>query len=69
MESTDLRIFIGWFTKQGGKGLQFQPDTAIHSKQTTLYPYFEEQDKGFYVLPVGDQIFTGSAIKPTVRVF
>ena len=23
----------------------------------------------FYVLPVGDQIFTGSAIKPTVRVF
>lgn len=69
MEGTDRRIFIGWFTKPDGKGLQFQPDTAIHSKQTTLYPYFEEQDKGFYVLPVGDQVFTGSAIKPTVRVF
>lgn len=62
-------IFIGWYTGPDGTGRRFDETTIIYSKDTTLYPYYEEQGKGFYVLPVGDQTYTGSAVKPVVSVY
>lgn len=66
---TDDDIFIGWYTGIGGTGSRFDESTVIHCQETVLYPHFEEQGKGFYILPVGDQIYTGNVIKPEVRVF
>ena len=63
------RIFIGWYTGENGTGSRFDETTAVHGRNVTLYPYYEEQGKGFYVLPVGDQTYTGSAIKPVVQVY
>lgn len=63
------RIFIGWYTGENGTGSRFDETTAVCRKDIRLYPYYEEQGKGFYVLPVGDQTYTGSAIKPVVQVY
>ncbi len=62
-------IFIGWYTGENGSGSRFDGTTAVHGKNIVLYPYYAEQGKGFYVLPPGDQTYTGSAIKPAVQVF
>ncbi|MBD5505001.1 MAG: hypothetical protein HDR09_15045 [Lachnospiraceae bacterium] len=62
-------IFIGWYTGEKGTGRRFDETTAVYSKDIVLYPYYEEQGKGFYVLPIGDQTYTGSAIKPAVQVY
>lgn len=66
---TEGSLFIGWYTKPDGMGSRFDVGTAIYQKDTVLYPYYEEQGKGFYVLPVGDQVYTGGAIKPAVWVY
>ena len=29
----------------------------------------KNQGKGFYVIPVGDQTYTGAAIKPAIQVY
>lgn len=63
------RIFIGWYTGENGTGSRFDEATAVYSRNVTLYPHYEDQGKGFYVLPVGDQTYTGSAIKPAVQVY
>ena len=62
-------IFIGWYTGENGTGRRFDETTAVYSKDIVLYPYYEEQGKGFYVLPIGDQTYTGSAVKPVVQVY
>ena len=62
-------IFIGWYTGENGTGSRFDETTTIYGRNTTLYPYYEEQGKGFYILPIGDQTYTGSAIKPVVQVY
>lgn len=61
--------FLGWYTDKGGKGRHFDTDTPVTDENLILYPYFMEQGKGFYVVPVGDYIYTGAAIKPTVKVY
>lgn len=66
--STD-RIFIGWYTGEDGTGRWFDETTAVYGRHTTLYPCYEEQGRGFYVLPIGDQTYTGSAVKPVVQVY
>ena len=66
---TEDDIFIGWYTGAGGSGSRFDTNTVIHRQETVLYPHYEEQGKGFYILPVGDQTYTGNVIKPEVRVF
>ncbi len=65
------RIFRGWYTKADGFGSLFTADTLVYAKETHIYPHYQEigTGKGFYVIPVGDQTYTGSAIKPKVRVF
>ncbi|MCH5255232.1 MAG: Ig-like domain-containing protein [Lachnospiraceae bacterium] len=69
LADTSDKVFIGWYTGPNGTGSRFDTNTLIHQKETVLYPYFEELGKGFYVIPIGDQVFTGSAIKPTVQVY
>lgn len=62
-------LFIGWYTGENGTGARFDAATVVYGQETVVYPYYEEQGKGFYVLPVGDQVYTGSAVKPAVQVF
>lgn len=62
-------LFIGWYTQKNGQGTRFNADSIIYDNNLVLYPYFEQQGKGFYVIPVGDQIYTGTAIKPQVHVY
>lgn len=62
-------IFIGWYTGIDGTGSRFDYGTQIHQKETILYPCIKKAGSGFYVIPVGDQTYTGSAIKPEVLVY
>ena len=62
-------VFIGWYTGQDGTGSRFDENTPVHKKSVTLYPYYVKRGEGFYVLPIGDQIYTGSAIKPKLQVY
>lgn len=65
----EKRVFSGWYTKPDGQGVQCEESVTVYQEEVTLYPYFEEQGKGFYVVPVGDQVYTGSAIKPEIKVY
>lgn len=62
-------MFIGWYTGANGTGRLFDETTAVYQEKLILYPYYEEQGKGFYVVPVGDQTYTGSNIKPVIQVY
>ena len=66
---SDDELFIGWFTGKDGTGVWFDSTTVLFAKETVVYPYYEKQGKGFYVLPISDQVYTGNAIKPEVQVF
>lgn len=61
--------FIGWYTGADGTGSRFDETSRIHEKELLLYPYYAKLHEGFYVLPVGNQVYTGNAIKPKVQVF
>lgn len=67
--SGDEDLFIGWFTGKNGTGIRFDSTTVPSAEETIVYPYYEKQGKGFYVLPISDCIYTGSAIKPEIEVF
>lgn len=69
ISGTGEELFIGWFTGKDGTGILIDETTIFSEKENTLYPYFEKQGKGFYVLPISDQTYTGSAIKPEAEVF
>lgn len=62
-------IFRGWYTKAEGQGSVFSENTPVYAQETHVYPHYQKVGGGFYVIPVGDQIYTGSAIKPKVQVF
>lgn len=68
-EPMEDSIFIGWYTGENGTGSRFDETTVIYRQNITVYPYYEEQGHGFYVLPVGDQTYTGTAVKPVVQVY
>lgn len=61
--------FVGWYTGKGGTGSRFDENTRVYEKKITLYPHYVKLGEGFYVLPIGDQIYTGSAIKPRLQVY
>lgn len=71
MENTAGKIFRGWYTEKGGQGSIFTETQPVYAEETHVYPHYQEigAETGFYVIPVGDQIYTGSAIKPKVQVF
>ncbi len=62
-------VFIGWYTGENGTGSRFDENTPVHEKNMTLYPYYVKRGEGFYILPVGDQTYTGSVIKPKLQVY
>ena len=66
---SDDELFVGWFTDKDGKGILFNSAAILSAEETIVYPYCEKQGKGFYVLPISDYVYTGSAIKPEVQVF
>lgn len=65
------KIFRGWYTEADGQGSVFAADQSVYVTQTHVYPHYQAigAEKGFYVVPVGSQTYTGGAIKPKVRVF
>lgn len=65
------KIFRGWYTRAGGQGSAFTADQPVYAEETHVYPHYQQigAGKGFYVIPVGDQTYTGSAVRPKVRVF
>lgn len=64
--------FIGWYTKSDGAGERYMPETQIMS-DTVLYAFWKEKEGEksgkFWVVPIGDQKYTGKAIKPAVQVY
>ena len=65
------KIFRGWYTEKDGQGRAFTESQPVYAQETHVYPHYQEigAEKGSYVVPVGNQTYTGSAIKPKVRVF
>lgn len=69
LADTEGFTFEGWYTQAEGKGSLCDTAVRVYEEEMILYPYFEETGKGFYVVPVGDQTYTGSAIKPAIQVY
>lgn len=69
INNTAASVFVGWYTGVDGTGSRFDYGTQIYQRETILYPCFKQQGKGFYVVPIGDQTYTGSAIKPEILVY
>ncbi len=65
------KIFRGWYTEADGQGSVFTAEQSVYAAQTHVYPHYQAigTEKGFYVVPVGSQTYTGGVIKPKVRVF
>lgn len=61
-------IFSGWYTKENGQGIRCTEETEI-TGDMKIYPCFISTDQDFFVKPVGDQIYTGAALKPVVTVY
>lgn len=63
-------IFLGWYT-QAVDGEKLEDSTIVVQKSVTLYAHWGEVESanGFWVTSVSDQIYTGNAIKPKVRVY
>lgn len=65
------KIFRGWYTGADGQGSVFTESQPVYAQETHVYPHYQQigAEKGFYVIPVGDQTYTGSAVKPKVHVY
>lgn len=61
-------VFSGWYTRKDGKGIRCTEETVIR-EDMNLYPYWISTEQDFFVKAVGDQIYTGAAIKPEVFVY
>lgn len=64
--------FVGWYTKPDGAGERYTSETQIMS-DIVLYAFWKEKEEEksgkFWVVPIGDQKYTGKAIKPVVKVY
>ena len=62
-------VFCGWFSQPGGAGLRLWPDYRITSPMG-MYPCYKTVPaSGLKIMPVGDYVFTGEAIRPPVDVY
>ena len=71
MQNAAGKIFRGWYTGKDGQGSIFTESRPVYAEETHVYPHYQEigTDKGFYVVPIGDQTYTGGAVKPKLQVF
>lgn len=67
-EEKDGYRFVGWFENPDGSGLRYDELTVVY-KDMEFYGVYVQEGEGFYVAPVGDMLYTGSAIKPAVNVY
>lgn len=68
MPETEGKTFLGWYTEKDGGGIRVTQETVVYD-HLTVYAYYEDNTQGFYVKPIGDVVYTGSAIKPQVEVY
>ena len=61
-------VFSGWYTEPGGAGRLCGESTVVYGSMD-IYPYFISTRQDFFVKNVGDQVYTGQAIKPEVEVY
>ena len=61
-------IFAGWYTEVNGEGELVTSDT-IFTDQWKLYAYWIAIEEGMWTAPVGNQTYTGKAIKPEIKVY
>lgn len=61
--------FAGWYTGENGGGAAVDENTMFHGESVKLYPCYVAYGDGFYALPIGEQTYTGAAIKPKVKVY
>ncbi|MCM1112450.1 MAG: Ig-like domain-containing protein [Muribaculum sp.] len=61
-------LFVGWYTQPDGQGEHVTQDTIL-TDQRVLYACWRQVKEGFWVQPVGDQMYTGKALKPEVFVY
>lgn len=61
-------MFGGWYTKANGQGIRIYANTII-TFQKKLYAYWVDCSDGLYVEPIGEQIYTGNALKPHANVY
>lgn len=66
--SAEGKHFAGWFTEENGQGNRLDSTTIIMGDQA-FYAYFVESAEDFVVAPIGEQIYTGKALKPEIRVY
>ena len=62
------KTFLGWYTQKDGQGTRVTTETVVYD-HLTVYAYYEDNTQGFFVKPIGDMVYTGSAIKPQVEVY
>lgn len=67
-------IFMGWYTGKNRSGIKVSENTKVTRYQLgesfVLYAGYKETVEGeFTILPVSDQTFTGTALKPQVIVY
>ncbi len=61
-------IFMGWYQNADGSGRLYDENTIMTGDETA-YAYFAKISGSFLVKPIGDQTYTGSALKPEVKVY
>ena len=64
-------FFAGWYTGKNGTGNRVTEKTVLYDDMK-LYPHFMEiskEQKQFYVAPIGSVTYTGTYLKPEVKVY
>ncbi len=69
LKLSEDEVFFDFYTEANGKGSKLDESFAFEQEITKFYPYIEENDKEFYVKPLGDYVYTGSAVKPEPFVY
>lgn len=68
IEEKEDAVFSGWYTKINGEGSKVTEETKVYGS-LNVYAHYISTNQSFFVKAVGDQTYTGSAIKPEVEVY
>lgn len=66
----DGYVFLGWYTEPDGAGEVFDEKSVV-TEDLTLYAFWraEDENNGLWFSAIADQTYTGSAIKPVIKVY